>query len=204
MEQFIQVLLELTAKMGYLGVFLMMTLESTFLPIPSELIVPPAIYLAYHGQMNAAVIMVVAVIGSTAGALINYFLARYLGRPLIYAIAKKDWMKYLFITHPRLEKAESFFIEHGNISTFIGRLVIGIRHLISIPAGFSKMPLKSFILYTVLGSFIWVCVLASAGYVLALNETFFRHYFWYIAWAVITAIVVVVATVYFLKRRKKS
>jgi len=202
MEQFVESLLGLSEKMGHLGVFLLMTLESTFIPIPSELIVPPASFLAYYGKMNLMLVIFAATLGSIFGALINYTLGRYLGRPIVYAIAQKHWMRYLFVTHARLQKAEEYFIKHGNISTFIGRLIPGIRHLISIPAGFSKMSLKSFIFYTFVGSFFWCLVLAAAGYVLALNEAFFRAYFWQIAWSFIAAVIILVFVIYIWKRKK--
>jgi membrane protein DedA with SNARE-associated domain len=204
MEQFVQSLLDLSDKMGHLGVFFLMILESTFIPIPSELVIPPAAFLAHFGKMNIFLVVAAGVGGSVVGALINYYLALYLGRPIIYAIAQRHFMRYLFITHHKLQKAEEYFVKHGNISTFIGRLIPGIRHLISIPAGFSRMPLKSFILYTFLGSFLWVSVLSVAGYVLALNEAFFKAYFWQLAWTSIALIIILVVAIYVIKTRKKS
>lgn len=203
MEALIQFLLGLTRDFGYLGIVLFMTAESTFLPVPSELVIPPAAYLAFKGEMNVFLVVLCGVAGSIFGALINYTLARWLGRPIVYAIAQKRFMKYLFVTHHKLQKAEDYFLKYGNISTFIGRLIPGIRHLISIPAGFVKMPLKSFILYTFLGSFIWVSILALNGWLLGAHETFVREYFSQISIAVI-GLVITIAIIFFLIKKKKN
>lgn len=204
MESLIQFLLELTRDFGYLGIVLFMTAESTFLPVPSELVIPPAAYLAFGGEMNVFLVVACGVLGSILGALINYTLARLLGRPIVYAIAQKRFMKYLFVTHHKLQKAEDYFIKYGNISTFIGRLIPGIRHLVSIPAGFVKMPLKSFIFYTFLGSSIWVSILALNGWLLGAHEVFVREYFTQLTVGVIALIILIAIIAFLLRKRKTS
>ena len=201
MEALIQFLLDVTRDFGYLGIVLFMTAESTFLPVPSELVIPPAAYLAFKGEMNIFLVVACGVAGSILGALINYTLARWLGRPIIYAIAQKSFMKYLFVTHHKLQKSENYFLKYGNISTFIGRLIPGIRHLVSIPAGFVKMSLKSFVFYTFLGSFIWVSILALNGWLLGAHEAFVREYFTQITVGVI-GLIILIALGIFLYRKK--
>jgi len=170
MDSFAHSLLEITHGMGYFGIFIMMAIESSFLPIPAELIIPPAAYLAFLGRMNLILIFVFAISGSVFGALFNYYLARFLGRPLVYILANKRWAKYLGITEKRLAKAEVFFTDYEEISTFLGRLVIGVRHLISLPAGFVKMNVWYFMLFTALGSGLWISVLVSLGYFFGKNH----------------------------------
>ncbi len=177
MEVFIQTVLGFTDTLGYWGIVLLMTIESSFIPFPSEIIIPPAAYLAYQGEMNLWLIIASGVLGSVIGASINYGIARWLGRPAVYAIAKRRYMKYLLITHHKLRKAEKFFLKYGNISTFVGRLIFGVRQLVSIPAGFVKMPFKSFIFFTALGATVWVPFLAMHGYLLGANEEWVRAYF---------------------------
>ncbi|MBI2634698.1 DedA family protein [Candidatus Peregrinibacteria bacterium] len=169
MDGFIQTLLGFTQDLGYTGIFLLMTVESSFVPFPSEVVIPPAAYLAAKGEFNLIFIIVFGVFGSLAGALINYYLAYFLGRPLVYILAEKKWAKYLLINRKKVEKAEHYFLKYGNLSTFIGRLLPGIRQMISLPAGFVKMPIWPFIFYTILGSGVWVTFLAVVSYVAGLK-----------------------------------
>lgn len=166
----INTILLLCGKMGYWGVFFLMTLESTFIPIPSELVIPPAAYLASQGKMNLLVIIILAILGSLFGALINYFLGMTLGRAIIYALARKKIARLFFISEDKIKKAENYFVQYGNISTFLGRFIPGIRHLISIPAGMSKMSIWNFILFTFLGAGIWCTFLALVGYYFGENQ----------------------------------
>ncbi|GAJ01666.1 unnamed protein product, partial [marine sediment metagenome] len=149
---------------------LLMTIESSFIPFPSEVIVPPAAYLAQQGQMNIVLVVLAGIVGSLLGALINYCLALTLGRKIVYALVNKKFFKFLLITPEKVDKAEKYFLKYGNISTLVGRLVPWVRQLISVPAGFSKMRLSSFIFYTSLGSSIWVVILAILGYGIGSNQ----------------------------------
>jgi len=150
---------------GYLGIFVAMFLESSFFPFPSEVIMIPAGYLAFKGDMNIYAAILAGVAGSLAGALFNYLLAAKYGRPFLL-----KYGKYFFLKEQSLDKLESFFAKHGEISTFNGRLIPGIRQYISMPAGLAKMALGKFSLYTILGAGIWVSVLALLGYYLGANE----------------------------------
>jgi len=157
--------------MGYWGIFLLMFLESTFFPFPSEIIMIPAGYLAFKGEMNIYIVVLVGILGSVAGALLNYYLAMSFGRAFILRYGK-----YFFIKEATLDKLESFFNIHGEISTFTGRLIPGIRQLISLPAGLARMNVTKFSFYTALGAGIWVIVLVVVGYVVGSNEELISEY----------------------------
>jgi len=159
-------------RMGYLGIIILMTLESSLFPVPSELVVPPAGYLAAQGQMNVWLIILCGTLGSLLGALFNYALAYYLGRPWIL-----KYGRYFLLPPDKFAKVERFFIKHGEISTFTGRLVIVVRHLISLPAGLARMSLKRFCVFTVLGSSLWVAVLTWIGYFVGNNPELMRLYY---------------------------
>ena len=155
---------------GYGLVFLFMVIESSFLPFPSEVVVPPAAYLAVtKGDMNILLIVVVATLGAICGALINYALSVWLGRPIVYAFANSRLGHACLIDEAKVQKAEKYFDEHGAISTFIGRLIPAVRQLISIPAGLSRMSLGVFVVFTALGALVWNCILAGLGYWLGKN-----------------------------------
>lgn len=150
---------------GYWLVFLFMVIESSFLPFPSEVVVPPAAYLAVtKGDMNIFLIVLVATAGAVVGALVNYFLAVWLGRPIVYAFANSRFGHACLIDQAKVEKAERYFDEHGAISTFIGRLIPAVRQLISIPAGLARMNIGKFVIFTALGAMVWNCILAGLGY----------------------------------------
>ncbi len=157
--------------LGYPGIFLLMAMESSVIPIPSELVMPPAGYLAQQGEMNMFVAILCGTLGSLVGAYANYFASHYLGRPLIL-----KYGKYVWITEEKFAKVETFFHKHGEISTFIGRLLPVIRHLISLPAGLAGMHHWKFALYTVLGAGIWCTVLAWIGYVIGQNQELIMRY----------------------------
>ena len=157
--------------MGYWGIFLLMFLESTFFPFPSEIIMIPAGYLAFKGEMNIYIIILVGILGSVAGALLNYYLAMIFGRKFIL-----KYGRYFFIKEETLDKLESFFSKHGEISTFTGRLIPGIRQLISLPAGLARMNLAKFSFYTAIGAGIWVIVLVAVGYLVGSNEELISEY----------------------------
>jgi membrane protein DedA with SNARE-associated domain len=166
-------------NLNYGTIILLMAIESSFVPLPSELVIPPAAYLAFKGQLDLSLIILFSTLGCVIGALFNYSLSYYLGRKIIYALAESKVAKVFFINPSKVEHAEQYFLKNGNTSTFIGRLIPGIRHLISIPAGLSKMNLKSFVLYTLLGSAIWNSALALLSYFLIDKwEVYFREITW--------------------------
>ena len=172
MEEIILWLVKVIGDMGYVGILLLMAMESSLFPVPSELVVPPAGYLASQGQMNIWLVIFFSTLGSLIGALFNYALAYYLGRPWILRYGK-----YFFIPPEKFARVESFFLKHGEISTFTGRLIIVVRHLISLPAGLSKMDLKRFTIFTLVGSFIWVSILAYIGYIVGNNMDLVKSYY---------------------------
>ena len=166
-----QSLVTAIGDLGYWGIFLLMFLESTFFPFPSEIIMVPAGYLAFQGEMSLGGVIVIGILGSVAGALFNYYLARSFGRSFLLRYGR-----YLFISPQTLEKLEQFFTKHGELSTFNGRLIPGIRQLISLPAGLARMPIGRFALYTALGAGIWVVVLVVLGYLLGSQEELIATY----------------------------
>ena len=167
----IQWLLGTIGAMGYPGIFLLMAMESSIIPIPSELVMPPAGYLAYQGKMNMVIAILCGTAGSLIGAYINYYVSHYLGRPLIL-----KYGKYVLISPDKFERVERFFLRHGEISTFIGRLLPVIRHLISIPAGVAGMNLLKFTLYTLLGAGLWCTILTFIGYAIGENQQLIMQY----------------------------
>lgn len=174
---FFDFLLKITQGLGYGGVGILMAIESSFVPMPSEIIIPPAAYLASQGEMNIFLIVLFGVLGSLVGAIFNYYFAYYLGRPLIYKLAGHSWAKFLLIDQAKVAKAEKYFLKNSSSATFIGRLIPVIRQLISLPAGFSKMPLGKFIIHTTLGAFIWVSILAALGYFIGANQALLHLYY---------------------------
>jgi membrane protein DedA with SNARE-associated domain len=165
MHIFLDWLVETIGTMGYSGILVLMFIESTFIPLPSELVIPPAGYLIAQEQMSWAGVIASGTIGSVLGALFNYAIAVYLGRPFIL-----KYGKYFGVSQKHFVKGEEFFLKHGNISTFIGRLILGVRHYISFPAGLCKMNMGKFCFYTAAGAGIWVCILAYIGYFVGNNK----------------------------------
>ncbi len=159
---------------NYLFVFVFMTIESSFIPFPSEVVVPPAAYLACTNagagsDMNIYMVVVMATLGALCGAFVNYYIALWIGRPVVYRFADSRIGHACMINREKVEKAEAYFDKHGAISTFIGRLIPAIRQLISIPAGISKMNVGQFAIFTALGALVWNTVLALLGYWLSLT-----------------------------------
>jgi membrane protein DedA with SNARE-associated domain len=206
LDSLINTLLTLVDGMGYLGVYFLMTVESSFVPFPSELVVPPAAYLASQGDFNLLLVIFWGIAGSLTGALINYFLALYLGKPVAYKLAGRSWAKYFLISKDKLKKAEELFVKHGAVSTFFGRLIPAVRQLISLPAGFSKMNLPVFILWTTLGAGLWVVVLALLGYYFGENEELLSEYYHLAKYAVVGFVLLAVLffTLKFRKKRVKN
>lgn len=158
-HEWIQWLVNLIVDWGYPGIFVLMMLESTFVPVPSELVMPPAGYAAAMGHMNAFVAVLMGTLGSMAGASINYGLAVFLGRPFLV-----KYGKYVLCPPHKFEKMEKFFLRHGEFGTFTGRLVLGVRHFISFPAGLARMKMSHFLGYTAAGSAIWCAILTAIGF----------------------------------------
>lgn len=152
------------ANLNYFTVWLLMLIESTFLPMPSEVVIPFAAFKAGQGDLNVFLVVIFGTIGALCGSLINYFLSYFLGRPIIYAFADSKVGKLFLLSKEKVIHAEEYFRRNGKSSTFIGRLVPGVRHLISIPAGLAKMNLRDFMLYTFVGAGIWNIILAIIGY----------------------------------------
>ena len=183
--------------MGYIGIFLLMFVESSFIPFPSEIVLIPAGYLASKGDMSITLIMFSSLIGSICGALLNYFGALYVGRRFLL-----KYGKYILVSEETLNKMEEFFQKHGAISTFTGRLIPGIRQLISIPAGLSKMDLKIFVLYTSLGAIIWSAILVVLGYMIGENQELIKEYLSQIIMITLVSLSFLVAF-YVYRRRDK-
>jgi membrane protein DedA with SNARE-associated domain len=196
----VQWLLATIGAMGYPGIFLLMAMESSVIPVPSELVMPPAGYLAFQGKMNMGIAILCGTVGSLVGAYINYYVSHYLGRPLIL-----KYGKYVLIPPDKFERVEHFFLKHGEISTFIGRLLPVIRHLISIPAGLAGMNHLKFSLYTLLGAGIWCTVLTLIGYAIGENQQLIMKYSHQaLLWVVLFSAVVVAGYVWRQRRSSKA
>jgi membrane protein DedA with SNARE-associated domain len=198
MQELIEWLLTTIGALGYPGIFLLMAMESSVIPIPSELVMPPAGYLAQQGQMNILVAILCGTAGSLAGAYANYFAAHYLGRPLLLRYGK-----YVWITEKKFAKVERFFRDHGEVSTFVGRLLPVVRHLISLPAGLSGMNHVKFSLYTLAGAGLWVTVLTFIGYFIGMNRELIMRYSHHALTGAIVLSAVIIA-VYIRLHRKRT
>ena len=197
-QNLMQMLVDGIGAMGYPGIFLLMAMESSLVPVPSELVMPPAGYLSHQGLMNPWIAIFVGTVGSLAGAYVNYFGARYLGRPLILRYGK-----YLLIPPKKFQRVESFFLRHGEIATFIGRMLPVVRHLISIPAGLSGMRHLRFSAYTLLGAFIWCTVLTWIGYAIGRNQDLIMVYSRQaVVWAAAGSCLLLLVYIWFQRRNK--
>ncbi len=193
-------LVQTIGSMGYTGVVALMFLESSFFPFPSEVVVPPAGYLASKGEMNLGIVIAAGILGSIIGALFNYWIAVRFGRSFF-----RKYGKYFFVSEASLDKADAFFARHGHISTFIGRLLPVIRQYISLPAGIARMNIMVFCVFTAIGSGIWVVVLAIAGYWIGNNEALvgrFLHQATIVA--IIFCAVLAGAYIFWYKKRRKA
>jgi len=169
--------LGITQGLGYSGIVILMAVESSLIPFPSEIVVPPAAYLASRGEMNIYLVALAGLIGSVTGAIFNYWLAAWLGRPLVYKLAATRWARLLLITPENIERSEKYFLANAGSATLIGRLIPVVRQLVSLPAGFCRMPFGRFVLLTAIGSGIWISVLAALGYFIGANQELLSLYY---------------------------
>ena len=200
LSNLISLLLSIIKELGYLGIFIGMTIESSFIPFPSEIILIPAGALAAKGEMSITLIFIAGLLGSLAGAFINYFLALYLGRKTIDFLVKK-YGKFVFITEKSLKNSDDYFKKHGEITTFVGRLIVGVRQLISLPAGFARMNFFKFTFFTALGAGIWTLILIYVGYFFgsSINSELKT-----IVTLVLLFFSLIIVLVYLLKKNKKK
>ncbi len=192
-------LVAVVGKMGYWGIVTLMFLESSCFPFPSEVVIIPAGFLAFKGEMNIYLIIFTGILGSILGGVFNYFIAVWLGRPLMLRFGR-----YMGLTEQKFKKAEDFFKAHGEISTFIGRLIPVIRQYISLPAGLSRMNLFRFCLYTSIGAGIWVAILAYIGYLVGGNEELVKQYTNSSLIILLSSSCVIIAVYVFWRRRKAA
>lgn len=199
---------------SYWFVFLFMVIESSFIPFPSEVIVPPAAYLAYtKDDLNVFLIVLVATAGALVGALINYFLSLWIGRPLVYKFADSRFGHACLIDRAKVQHAEQYFDKHGAVSTFVGRLIPAVRQLISIPAGLARMNLGVFSIFTSLGALVWNGILAALGWYLGslvpLKDLFtkveeYNTYLSFIGYALGIACIIFIVYRLFFKKKKQD
>ncbi len=182
---------------GYPGIIVLMFLESSFFPFPSEVVIPPAGYLASQGEMSLSLVIAAGITGSVLGAGFNYWLAVRWGRPLF-----ERYGRYVLLTPAALEKSEKFFARHGHISTFVGRLLPGIRQYISLPAGLARMNLPLFIVFTALGAGIWVVILALTGYLIGNNQELIGQYLHQIVITIVVLCLLLVAGYIFFRKKR--
>lgn len=198
MQAFVDFILNLASDLGYTGIVLLMTLESCFVPFPSEVVMIPAGYLASKGEMNAVIAVLCGVCGSVFGALINYGICYFWGRAFVLKFGK-----FVGINEQKFAKFEAFFNKHGEFSTFTCRLLPAIRQYISMPAGLAKMNLARFVIFTALGSALWVSILVALGYFVGENEALIKTYLHEILIIIVLFIIVASIIYYALYIRKK-
>lgn len=203
----------LLGNLNYGTILFLMLLESTVVPIPSEFVVTPAAYHAAGGNLDVFLVILFATIGADMGATINYVVAYFVGRPVIYSFANSKWGKMCLLNQEKVEKSEKYFDDHGIVATLTGRLIPGIRHLISIPAGLAKMNYWKFLLYTTIGAGVWHSILAALGWYLhsivpedQLNDKI-TEYAEYIKITIVAVVLLAIAYFgikYYLKQRNRA
>jgi len=194
-----QLNVDIIARMGYPGIVFLMTLESSVFPIPSELVMPQAGYLVSLGTMSMPLVILLGILGSWLGALLNYSVAMWLGRPFFLKFGK-----YFFCPQDKFAMVERFFHAHGEISTFTGRLIPVVRHLISIPAGLTRMKMSHFLLYTGIGSAIWISILTYIGFLCGKNMDRIKKYSHICTLGVIIGCVLLIAIYIWLHKQRQA
>lgn len=184
---------------GYTGIFIMMFLESSFFPFPSEVAMIPAGYLAHQGKMDIGLAIAAGIAGSLGGALFNYWLAIQFGRPFLVRYGK-----YVLFKEETLQRMETFFAKHGHISTFTGRLIPAVRQYISLPAGLARMNIPTFAFYTSLGAGIWVTILAFLGYIIGDNQELIKQNLTQITLITLGCVAALIAVYYFWQKRQQA
>ena len=192
-------LVDTIGRMGYTGIISLMFLESSFFPFPSEVVMPPAGYLAWKGEMSLILVLLSGIAGSLLGALFNYWIAVKFGRPFLL-----KWGKYFFVSPESIDKADKFFLKHGHVSTLVGRLLPVIRQYISLPAGIARMPMKIFMLYTSIGAGAWVVVLTTAGYLLGEHQELLKDYLHIITIACVILACAIAGVYILIQRRRRT
>ncbi len=187
-------LIEIIVKLGYFGIFLGMFLESTLVPIPSEAVMIPAGMAVAKQQLNFVLVVFFGIFGNVLGAVFSYYLALWLGKPILLKVGRFFWIKPQTIT-----KIEIFFLKYGEISVFVGRLLPGFRHFISIPAGIAKMNITKFLFYTTLGSTIWTTILVIFGYYFSLHQEYLLNNF-----KIIIVFLIIILLLWTFYKYKKS
>lgn len=195
-------------NMNYASITILMTVESSFIPFPSEVVIPPAAYIASKpdSHLNIFLVVLFGTLGALIGAFINYFLALWLGRPIMYRLADSKVGKLLLLSSDKIKKAEAYFNHHGKTSTFVGRLIPGIRQLISVPAGLARMNLLSFTVYTALGATLWNIILALVGYIAHGQADLINAYSHELSIIILVLLALVIAfyLIKFLRKRSKK
>ncbi|EAJ5682024.1 DedA family protein [Campylobacter lari] len=195
----IDFLLTLAKDWGYWGIIFLMFVESSFFPFPSEVVMIPAGYLAHQNELNFWLCLFCGTFGALLGALLNYYLCYFLGREVLLKICK-----YFGVNEAKFAQFEAFFNKHGEISTFSGRLIPGLRQYISLPAGLARMNLKKFIFYTSLGAGIWCLILLILGYILGKNEDLIKEYLHFVIVACIVFAAMIIAIYIYIQKKKKT
>lgn len=200
-------------NLNYGAILFLMFIESTSIPFPSEIVVAPAAYHAAAGELNIVLVILFATIGADLGAIANYVLAYYLGRPIIYRFVESRWGKLCMLSKEKMERSEKYFADHGAVATLTGRMLPVIRQLISLPAGLAKMNFWKFLLYTTIGAGCWNCVLAALGWYLhaivpeeQLNEKI-NEYGNVISWVTVSifiAAVIIYLIVKYIRKKKQA
>ena len=198
LHDIVNFIVDTVSSLGYTGIFVMMFLESSFFPFPSEVVMVPAGYLAARGEMNIFIAVFAGILGSLAGAVFNYFLSIKFGRAFL-----SKYGKYVLVKEETLQKMEDFFAKHGHISTFSGRLIPAVRQYISLPAGLAKMDIWKFSLYTSLGAGIWVLILTLLGYFIGQNEALVKEYLQIIIISILLLLAVLILFYIRIKMKKQ-
>lgn len=202
LSSLIESIVSLVGGLGYLGIILGMFIESSFIPFPSELVLPPAGVLVARGEMSFILVLFSAMFGSLLGAFLNYFLSLHFGRRVVNSLIEK-YGKFMLLSKSSLDKSDYYFKNHGSITTFTGRLIPAVRQLISIPAGFAKMPLGKFTLYTALGSGLWSTILIYVGILYGNNKDSIDSFLGSATLITLAAVGIIIITYWYFKKKSK-